>query len=55
MRCENPRCGIDLHTDHVTLITTKHVRRFCSVECLSESAHLHEDLIALSVGLKKKE
>jgi hypothetical protein len=36
-RCENPDCDAQLYPDHVTLITTEHVRRFCTVECLVES------------------
>jgi hypothetical protein len=38
-RCENPFCNEPLTPDHVTLITTGHVRRFCEVECLIESHH----------------
>lgn len=36
-QCENPGCKAELTWDHVTLVTTKHVRRFCSVECLMRS------------------
>jgi hypothetical protein len=35
-RCANERCGKPLHADHVTLVTTAHVRRFCTVECITE-------------------
>jgi hypothetical protein len=31
--CANIRCGAELGVDHVTLVT---VRRFCSVECITE-------------------
>jgi hypothetical protein len=34
-RCENPRCGCVLEIDHVTLLTTEHVRRFCTVDCVA--------------------
>jgi hypothetical protein len=37
--CENPFCAEELSADHVTLITTAHLRRFCTVECLVESHH----------------
>lgn len=36
-RCENPKCFERLYADHVTLITTAHVRRFCTVDCLVAS------------------
>ena len=36
-RCENPNCYERLYVDHVTLVTTAHVRRFCTVDCLVES------------------
>ena len=35
--CENPDCEYELGPDHVTLVTTAHVRRFCSLECLVNS------------------
>ena len=35
-RCDNPGCRVHLGVDHVTLITTCHVRRFCSVECITD-------------------
>lgn len=34
-RCANPNCGAELGVDHVTLITTAHIRRFCCVECIA--------------------
>lgn len=41
--CENPSCDVELGVDHVTLITTAHVRRFCSVECIAISQVIHHD------------
>lgn len=40
--CENPDHEGEslLDVDHVTLVTTVHVRRFCTMECLVESFHL---------------
>jgi hypothetical protein len=34
--CDNSRCGRELAADHVTMTTTRHVRHFCSVECITE-------------------
>lgn len=34
-RCANIECCEELGRDHVTLITTAQVRRFCSVECIT--------------------
>jgi hypothetical protein len=34
--CANLRCRRQLSKDHVTLLTTTHMRRFCSVECIIE-------------------
>lgn len=36
MRCANAACAQLLDVDHVTLVTTCHVRRFCCVECIAE-------------------
>ena len=48
-RCENPKCNNKLNVDHVTLITTCHVRRFCSVECIAESQQEHiKDLLGVN-------
>lgn len=48
-QCENPACDRPLRVDHVVLVTTKHVRRFCSVECIHESQQIHEQRIWESV------
>jgi len=44
-RCANLACRVDLGADHVTLVTTCHVRRFCSVECITEGHRLVLDEI----------
>jgi len=41
INCENPACNAGLSPDCVMLITTKHVRRFCNIDCLMESHHIH--------------
>jgi hypothetical protein len=43
--CTNPKCQLPIGVDHVTLVTTCHVRRFCSVECIAESQKAHYDQI----------
>jgi hypothetical protein len=45
-RCANARCRALLAADHVTLVTTAHVRRFCSVECIAEGQQAHHEAIA---------
>jgi hypothetical protein len=40
-RCANLECCDALGRDHVTLITTAHVRRFCSVECIAAGQRAH--------------
>ncbi len=40
--CANPACIIKLSVDHVTLTTSAHVRRFCSVECIEPSRLAYE-------------
>ena len=35
-KCANRKCGRELTRDHVIMITTMHMRRFCSVECIAE-------------------
>jgi hypothetical protein len=42
MNCTNPACRKPLGVDHVTLVTTAHVRRFCSVECIEPSRKAHD-------------
>jgi hypothetical protein len=51
VRCANAKCRQPLTVDHVTLITTAHVRRFCSVECIAEGHRAHLDAIAAECGL----
>jgi hypothetical protein len=34
--CANPGCARLLTADHVILLTTMHMRRFCCVECIAE-------------------
>ena len=34
--CANAKCQADLGEDYVALITTTHVYRFCSAECIAE-------------------
>ena len=42
MYCTNPSCREPLGADHVLLVTTAHVRRFCSVECVEPSRQAFE-------------
>jgi hypothetical protein len=44
-RCANPLCVSSLSTDCVTLTTTFHVRRFCTVQCLIESFEIANETI----------
>lgn len=44
--CANADCRAELERDHVTLITTLHVRRFCSVECIADGQRAHHAAIA---------
>lgn len=44
--CANVECRAKLERDHVTLITTLHVRRFCSVECIADGQRAHHDAIS---------
>lgn len=39
--CANTRCGVVLDIDHVVLVTTVHMRRFCSVECITQGQEAH--------------
>ncbi|MGH7611639.1 MAG: hypothetical protein ACREN4_06440 [Candidatus Dormibacteria bacterium] len=45
MNCANPDCGHVLDVDHVTLVTTTHVRRFCSVGCIAKGERAHLDAL----------
>lgn len=53
--CANSRCRAPLPVDHVTLVTTRHVRRFCTVECIAEGQRANYDAIAASVGLRTRD
>jgi hypothetical protein len=48
-RCANERCQRPLGIDHVTMITTAHLRRFCTVECIAEGQDAHYDAIMAEV------
>jgi hypothetical protein len=50
MVCENMICGKKLSVGYVTLITTRHVRRFCCVECIHEGQQALYDSIAREVA-----
>jgi hypothetical protein len=43
LACANIRCDRDLDVDHVTVTTTAHVRRFCSMHCVVEGFQAHQD------------
>ncbi len=47
--CANSRCRAPLGVDHVVMITTAHMRRFCCVECIAEGNEAHMDEILRSV------
>ena len=38
-------CALELHADHVILITTRHTRHFCHIECLVHSYQEHLDAV----------
>lgn len=44
--CANLRCKRTLGRDHVTLVTTAHMRRFCSVLCITEGQRAWHERIA---------
>ena len=44
--CANPDCRTELVVDHVTMTTTTHVRRFCSVDCIADGLQAVRELIA---------
>jgi hypothetical protein len=50
-RCINPRCQAVLGPDHVLMVTTCHQRRFCSVECLTESHRIHLGWLRLQAAI----
>lgn len=43
--CANTRCRRPLGVDHVTMTTTVHLRRFCSVECIIDGFEAHREQI----------
>lgn len=49
-RCANLECCEVVGRDHVTLITTAHMRRFCSVECITVGKRAHD----LAVGQRAR-
>jgi hypothetical protein len=49
-RCANTRCGEALDVDHVTLVTTTHVRRFCSMRCVVEGHLAHVEALVAENG-----
>ena len=53
--CANPACRTKLDVDHITLITTAHVRRFCSVECIEPSRLAHEDELLYAAYAERAE
>jgi hypothetical protein len=44
-RCANLNCRQPLGHDHVVLLTTAHLRRFCSVECIAAGQKAWQDAI----------
>jgi hypothetical protein len=53
--CENPTCKNKLSADHITLVTTAHVRRFCYMDCLIESYYRHLSAGAVEAGYSPNE
>lgn len=53
-RCSNLECCEALGRDHVTLITTAHVRRFCSVECVAAGQRAHQLALGQHARLRSK-
>jgi hypothetical protein len=47
--CANLNCQKELKIDHVILLTTMHMRRFCSVECITEGQIAHYENLAQEV------
>lgn len=45
--CANLMCREPLRIDHVTLTTTTHLRRFCSVDCISEGREAWDNFLYL--------
>ncbi|MFD1083452.1 hypothetical protein [Micromonospora andamanensis] len=53
-RCANVECCEALGRDHVTLITTAHMRRFCSVECIAAGQRAHDLAVGQHARLRSK-
>jgi hypothetical protein len=49
--CENSACGRKLSVDHITVVTTFHVRRFCTMECVVEGFQNHRAALLREVDL----
>lgn len=49
LHCANPACRRPLAVDHVTLVTTAHVRRFCSVDCIADGQRAIREAIVQAV------
>lgn len=45
--CANLACTEQLRADHVTLTTTTQLRRFCSVECITEGQSAWDNFLYL--------
>lgn len=52
--CANLKCRAALGQDHVTLITTAHMRRFCSVYCVVDGLEAWHEYLAANNPLPKE-
>jgi hypothetical protein len=52
--CANIECCEELGRDHVTLITTANMRRFCSVECIAAGQRADDLAIGQHARLRSK-
>jgi len=53
-RCANIECCDELGRDHVTLITTAQVRRFCSVDCITAGQRADDLAVGQHARLRSK-
>jgi hypothetical protein len=53
-RCANQRCNKPLEADHVIMLTTMHMRRFCCVECIAEGQRAHIERILADVDTPER-